>query len=130
MLSAGRDATQVDGDPEGAADAPNPQLQGPTAAPGEVQASSGLPPPRERLSSRGPEADDLLEEVHASMETLAGLVTHGEDLGQTIIGGVRAALNEVEGRLSRPELRVVVLGEKQSGKSTFLDALLGDRMLG
>ncbi len=64
------------------------------------------------------------------MATLAGLVTHGEDLGPTIIGSVRAALNEVEGRLSRRELRVVVLGEKQSGKSTFLDALLGERMLG
>jgi GTP-binding protein EngB required for normal cell division len=89
-----------------------------------------LPSPRAALASHGPEADSLLDEVRASMATLSGLLAHAGDLGATVTTAIRSALQEVEGRLDKKQLKVVVVGEEQAGKSTFLDALLGERLLG
>ena len=92
-----------------------------------VLASGGV---RGQLSTRGSEADALTNEVRAAMMTLSGLLAHGEDLGESVTTTIRAALRDVQERLDRKELRVVVIGEAQAGKSTFLDALLGERLLG
>ena len=86
--------------------------------------------PRRQAPSHGPEADALLDEVRAAAGTLTKLVSHGHELGEPVTRAVRTAVDEVTGRLDRRELRVVVVGEERSGKSTFLDALLGERLLG
>ena len=90
-------------------------------------ASGGV---RGQLSTRGSEAEALTSEVRAAMMTLSVLLAHGEDLGESVTTTIRAALRDVQERLDRKELRVVVIGEAQTGKSTFLDALLGERLLG
>src|SRR6185436_12680992 len=79
---------------------------------------------------RGPEAEALFSEVRASITTLSGLLAHSADFGQHVATTIRDSLRDVQERLDRKELRVVVVGEAQSGKSTFLDALLGKRLLG
>jgi len=86
--------------------------------------------PRGPASTHGPEADALLDEVRAATGTLAKLLAHSRDLGEPVTRAVRGVLEDVTGRLDRRELRVVVVGEERAGKSTFLDALLGERLLG
>ncbi len=86
--------------------------------------------PRQRVSSHGPEADALLDEVRGAMGTLTELLLHGAELGAAVTLAIRTALEEVSAKVDRRELRVAVVGEGRSGKSTFLDALLGERLLG
>jgi hypothetical protein len=90
-------------------------------------ATAGAP---KQLEPRGSEAEALFKEVRSSMETLSGLLAHADDFGRDVTDGIRDALRDVRERLERKELRVVIVGETQSGKSTFLDALLGKRLLG
>jgi hypothetical protein len=87
-------------------------------------------PPRGVALSHGPEAEALLDEVRASLATLTGLLVYQADLGQEVAVSIRQAVEEVERRLKRRELRVAIVGESGSGKSTLLDALLGERLLG
>jgi chromosome segregation ATPase len=96
------------------------------------QPSTGYPtdPPRAAALSHGPEAEALLDEVRASIATLAGLLVYQADLGQEVAASIRRAVEEVEKRLKRRELRVAIVGEAGSGKSTLVDALLGERLLG
>jgi hypothetical protein len=93
---------------------------------------STLPAPEERGSraSHGPEGDTLLVEVRAAIATLSALLAHGQDLGKEVSDTIREALSGVERRLDRNELRVAIVGERKAGKSTFLNALLGARLLG
>jgi hypothetical protein len=86
--------------------------------------------PRRTAPSHGPEAEALLDEVRASVATLTGLLIYREDLGDEAAVFIRRAVDEVETRLDRREIRVAILGEPGSGKSTLLDALLGERLLG
>jgi hypothetical protein len=86
--------------------------------------------PRRQVSSHGPEAEALLDEVQSAVATLGQLLSHGDELGESTTLAIRAATDEVSTKQGRRELRVVVVGEERSGKSTFLDALLGERLLG
>src|SRR5262249_42166289 len=85
---------------------------------------------RRMLSSHGPEGDALIAEVRATITTLAGLLAHGDRFDVAARGAVRATVEDVERRLERDELVVVVVGEKNAGKSTLLDALVGTRLVG
>jgi GTP-binding protein EngB required for normal cell division len=85
---------------------------------------------RPQQSSYGPEGDELLGEVQAAIGTLAQLLAHSERLGEPVVTAIRAGREDVQARLARDELRVVVVGEPGSGKSTFIDALLGQQLLG
>jgi hypothetical protein len=86
--------------------------------------------PRPQALSHGPEADALLDEVRDAVITLGKLLSHATELGEPVARAIRVAVDEVSAKLYRRELRVVVVGEERSGKSTFLDALLGERLLG
>jgi hypothetical protein len=86
--------------------------------------------PRRQLLSHGPEADALLDQVREAMGTLSKLLSHGRELGESVTHVVQRALADVSAKVDRTELRVAVVGEERSGKSTFLDALLGERLLG
>jgi len=72
----------------------------------------------------------LIDEVRSSIATLTGLLVYDEELGPGAAASIRGAVEEVEERLQRRELRVALVGEPGSGKSTLLDALLGERLLG
>jgi GTP-binding protein EngB required for normal cell division len=85
---------------------------------------------RPQQSSYGPEGDELLGEVQAAVGTLAQLLTHAERLGEPVVTAIRVGREDVQARLAREELRVVLVGEPGSGKSTFIDALLGEQLLG
>jgi hypothetical protein len=87
-------------------------------------------PPRGAALSHGPEAEALLDEVRGSIATLTGLLVYQADLGHEVAASIRQAVEEVERRLVRRELRVAIVGEAGSGKSTLVDALLGERLLG
>jgi hypothetical protein len=78
----------------------------------------------------GPEGAALLDEVRASLVTLSSLLAHNDSLGPEVMAAVGATLQYAENKLSRQDLSVVVVGEKGAGATTFLDALLGDRVLG
>src|SRR5690349_11647772 len=94
--------------------------------------SAALPAPPDRvsISSHGPEGDALLAEVQGAIVTLSALLAHSTDLGAQASDAIRAAISAVERRIARAELRVAVVGERKAGKSTFLNALLGARLLG
>lgn len=96
---------------------------------GSVENSSQFPPAAE-LPSLGAEGDELLAEIEAALRTLRGLREHSELLGDDVVTALRLTTAQVTGRLSRKELCVVVAGETGSGKSTFLNALIGDSRLG
>ncbi len=72
----------------------------------------------------------LLDEVHATMQTMAGLLEHEPELGAEAVDAIRTALVEADERLRRHAITVAVIGEEQSGKSTLIDALIGQRLLG
>ena len=93
--------------------------------------ASSPPPAREQRSgsTHSVEGDALLQEVRAALTTLQGLLAHGEHLGEAVVGQIRSTVSEVQERLDRAELFVVVVGEPGAGKTTFLNALLGDAVL-
>jgi hypothetical protein len=87
--------------------------------------------PRDPLPTLGGgEGAELLAAVEAVPSTLRELFEHEGLLGPDAVGEVRRTLETVERRLDRKELQVVVAGERRSGKSTLLDAIVGDRLLG
>ncbi|HEY3493463.1 MAG TPA: hypothetical protein VGK73_02205, partial [Polyangiaceae bacterium] len=88
---------------------------------------------RSRAPAAPPSDDEgaaLLAAVEAVPATLRALFEHQESLGPAALSEVERTLENVEQRLARRELRVVVAGERRSGKSTLLDAIVGDRLLG
>jgi hypothetical protein len=85
---------------------------------------------RPPLESHGPEGDALLDEVRAAVATLAAVLTHAPQFRADLIASIEAGRRDVERRLSRGELVFVVIGEEHAGKATFLNALLGVRVLG
>src|SRR5688572_16012082 len=89
------------------------------------------PPAREQRpeSTHSVEGDALLEEVRAALATLEGLLAHGEHLGEAVVARIRSTVSEVQERLDRRDLFVVLVGEPGAGKTTFLNALLGDPVL-
>lgn len=93
---------------------------------GSPQAVASSP---ERPSDGG-YSDALIVEVGAALDTLRELMPHGELLGDEVTAGVESAAHDIEQRLERTELSVVVVGAAGSGKRTFLDALLGEPALG
>jgi hypothetical protein len=82
--------------------------------------------PRERPDAAG---DGLLAEAKGSLETLRALLEHSSLLGKEASAALRATADQVEERLARTELHVLVVGEQGAGKSTFLDAIVGNRDL-
>lgn len=76
------------------------------------------------------EGEVLLSAVSAVPATFRELFEHEPLLGSEVLAEVETTLNSVERRLALKELRVVVAGERRSGKSTLLDAIVGDRLLG
>src|SRR5262245_52293766 len=99
-----------------------PQVLEPIAEPPESR-----DPPDSRAGEGGAA---LLAEVRAVQSTLRGLFEHEGLFDDTALGEVRKTVESVEARLAREELQVVVAGERHSGKSTLLDAIVGDRLLG
>jgi hypothetical protein len=83
-----------------------------------------------QASSHGPEGEALVVEVRASLETLGRLLEHERRFQKHVVTSIRSAVADAEARLGRAELRVAVVGEPSSGKTTLLDALLGERVLG
>ena len=72
----------------------------------------------------------LRSEVVNASRTLEELVHHRELLGAEVTDMIGSTIADVHRRLNRKEFAVVVVGEKKSGKSTFLNAILGARVLG
>jgi len=77
----------------------------------------------------GTEGEALLREVRASLETLGALAAHRRHLGEGVVAKIESTLSDAEKRLARDRLMVVVGGEPNAGKTTFINALLGDRLL-
>lgn len=72
----------------------------------------------------------LRGEVERAAHTLEELARHRDFLGSEVTTVITSTVADVRRRLSRKELAVVVVGEKKAGKSTFLNAILGARVLG
>jgi len=72
----------------------------------------------------------LRAEVVKASRTLEELARHRELLGAEVTEVITGTVADVRRRLDRKELAVVVVGEKKAGKSTFLNAILGARVLG
>jgi hypothetical protein len=90
-----------------------------------------LPQPlRPPLASVGRQGDELSAGVEAALVTLRKLSLHAALFETAALATVERTVVEVERRLARQELRVIVVGERQSGKSTLLDAIVGNRLLG
>lgn len=92
-------------------------------------------PITEALTSPNPDAEGgvaeaLVSTVLTVQSTLRGLLAHEALFDKGALTGVQKTLQQVESRLARQELQVVVVGERHSGKSTLLDAIVGDRLLG
>lgn len=97
---------------------------------GSRQPISAFPPAAE-VPSLGVEGDALVDEVIAALQTLHRLTTqHADLLGEDATNAIRTTAKQVLQRLNRNELTVVVAGEPGSGKSTFLNAVIGDLRLG
>jgi hypothetical protein len=88
--------------------------------------------PRDQLPTLGSDEEGaaLLGAVGAVPATFRELFAHERLLGPDVLSAVRSTLEKVERRLNRKELNVVVVGEARAGKSTLLDAIVGDRLLG
>ena len=109
----------------------SPPLAAPTRMASPSLTSSLRAPAAARIpSGQGPEGDALLGEVRGSLGTLGSLLAHEKDLGPDVLAAVRSTVTYAEARLARQELSVVMVGERGAGTTTFLDALLGERLLG
>jgi phage-related minor tail protein len=85
---------------------------------------------RSKLASHGAFGDALVGEATLALSTLRGLIEHPALSHEPETVALKSTVEQVEQRLSRGELCVVVAGETGAGKRTFVDALLGDRRLG
>jgi GTP-binding protein EngB required for normal cell division len=74
--------------------------------------------------------DSLRREVLAAAGVLERLAAHREELGAEAVKRIMETVADVRARLDRKALSVAVVGEKKAGKSTFLNAILGARVLG
>jgi hypothetical protein len=83
-----------------------------------------------KLASHGAFGDALLGEASGALSTLRSLLEQPALRSEPETVALRRTVEQVEHRLSRGELCVVVAGEAGSGKRTFVDALIGDRRLG
>ena len=72
----------------------------------------------------------MLQTVASALHAFKSLREHAHVLGETVASSVENTVGDLERRLARKELYVCVAGEKKSGKSTFLNAILGERVLG
>lgn len=72
----------------------------------------------------------LRQAVADALPTLEALLAHREPLGEATAAEITDTVAAIRARLGREELAVVVVGEKKAGKSTFLNAILGERVLG
>lgn len=99
---------------------------------GAFQRVAGSRSPRDQLPTltSDEEGEVLLSAVSAVPATFRELFEHEPLLGSEVLSEVERTLASVERRLELKELRVVVAGERRSGKSTLLDAIVGDRLLG
>lgn len=85
---------------------------------------------RPEIASHGVEGDALLVEVASALETLRRLLAHPwlHDAPEksTLTGGI----SDVDRRVSRRDVAVLLAGLRGAGKTTFIDALFGDPRLG
>jgi hypothetical protein len=95
-----------------------------------IPTTEALDSPDSVVTASGGVAEELIATVLTVQSTLRGLLAHEALFGKGALAGVQETLEEVESRLARQELQVVVVGERHSGKSTLLDAIVGDRLLG
>lgn len=72
----------------------------------------------------------LVAAARAVVARVRAVEAHREVLGDGVVDPLATAAAAVEARLDRPELVVAVVGEKKTGKSTLLNAVLGARLLG
>jgi hypothetical protein len=86
--------------------------------------------PKTGLAPSGSVGEALLSNVSLALQTLEALTVHRETLGESETKALASTVSEVKRRLGRDGLFVCVVGEKKAGKSTFLNALLGERVLG
>lgn len=88
------------------------------------------PEDAEGLGNVVPSETKLRDEVIAATQALEELSAHSEFLGKEVCATIIETVSDVHRRLHREGLSVVVVGEKKAGKSTFLNAILGARILG
>src|SRR5690349_5711295 len=86
--------------------------------------------PGTEIGSTGGEGDALLQAVESTLLTLNKLTAHGGLFDASAAKSIERTIHGVRKRLDREDLNVVVVGERQSGKTTLLDAIVGDRLLG
>eukprot|EP00913_Durusdinium_trenchii_P022830 g21434.t1 len=72
---------------------------------------------------------ELMEEVQKALRTLSELDRHREKMGDEAVQLAMDVVGDAKRRIGRNELYVSVVGEKKAGKSTFLNAILGGRLL-
>src|SRR5690349_19239894 len=89
----------------------------------QIGASQRIAGPRSRdqlpTLTSDEEGEVLLSAVRAVPSTFRELFEHEPLLGSDVLSEVEHTLNGVERRLGLEELRVVVAGERSSGKSTL-----------
>jgi gas vesicle protein/GTP-binding protein EngB required for normal cell division len=71
----------------------------------------------------------LLQAVHAAISTLTGIERHRPRMGNEPVDLTLEVIKDARRRIDRKELFVCVVGEKKAGKSTFLNAILGEPIL-
>lgn len=70
------------------------------------------------------------QEVNQSLGVMREIVDYDDILEPSTIQRFNEVIREVEARLNTDTLSVVVVGEQKAGKSTFLNAILGEEVLG
>jgi hypothetical protein len=85
---------------------------------------------RPEIASHGVEGDALLVEVASALETLRRLLAHAWLRDAPEKSSLAGKIGEVDARLSRRDVTVLVAGLRGAGKTTFIDALFGDARLG
>ena len=86
---------------------------------------------KQRTQSNSASIDaKLLAEAANVVRTLDELTLHRAFLGEEPTKQIASTVVDVRRRLARKDLAVAVIGEKKAGKSTFLNAILGAKVLG
>jgi predicted GTPase len=97
---------------------------------GVVRADAGMGDAKAASSALTSVSAELSQEGSSAIRTLEALAVHRESLGEPATAAVAAVVGEIKRRLARDELYVCIVGEMKAGKSTLLNALLGERVLG